>query len=238
MRYLTLGEVLRLHADVVASSGGAGGVRDLGRVQSALAQPMATFDGEELYPSVIEKAGSLGFALIQGHAFIDGNKRIGHAALYWLFAATEPSAMALQTQLAKHSALSARFARGRAESANATEGTASSARRYGRHHQPFMGRGSSVPPPRARAGRANNVSGDRSRAGSQLIAHEHSLKAKARESCMGMFVEGPSRQFDSIEAQLVSVRDGVRHQRPGDAASTIGRVDNRNPSLRRGRGRG
>jgi death-on-curing protein len=63
VRYLTLGEVLRLHADVIASSDGAAGVRDLGRVQSALAQPMATFDGVELYPSVIEKAAALGFDL-------------------------------------------------------------------------------------------------------------------------------------------------------------------------------
>jgi death-on-curing protein len=81
VRYLTLGEVLRLHADLVAASGGATGVRDLGRVQSALAQPMATFDGEELYPSIVDKAVALGFALVQGHAFIDGNKRIGHATM-------------------------------------------------------------------------------------------------------------------------------------------------------------
>jgi death-on-curing protein len=81
VRYLTLGEVLSLHSQLTASSGGSAGVRELGRVQSAIAQPMATFDGEELYPSIAEKAGALGFALIQGHPFIDGNKRIGHAAV-------------------------------------------------------------------------------------------------------------------------------------------------------------
>jgi death on curing protein len=70
-----------LHAELIASSGGSSGVRDLGRTQAALAQPMATFDGAELYPDIAEKAGALGFALIQGHPFIDGNKRIGHAAL-------------------------------------------------------------------------------------------------------------------------------------------------------------
>lgn len=80
MRYLTLGEVLTLHTDIVAASGGATGIRDLGRVQAALAQPMATFGGTDLYPSIAEKAAALGFALIQGHPFIDGNKRIGHAA--------------------------------------------------------------------------------------------------------------------------------------------------------------
>ena len=81
MRYLALSEVLRLHSDLVAETGGATGVRDLGRIRAALAQPMATFDGEELYPTIVDKAAALGFALVQGHAFIDGNKRIGHAAM-------------------------------------------------------------------------------------------------------------------------------------------------------------
>ncbi len=81
MRFLALSEVLRLHSDLVAETGGVTGVRDLGRIQAALAQPMATFDGEELYPTIVDKAAALGFALVQGHAFIDGNKRIGHAAM-------------------------------------------------------------------------------------------------------------------------------------------------------------
>src|SRR6187399_2568527 len=81
MRYLTLGEVLRLHEALIASSGGAAGLRDLGRLQSALAQPLASYGDEDLYPTVIAKAGALGFSLIQGHPFIDGNKRIGHASM-------------------------------------------------------------------------------------------------------------------------------------------------------------
>lgn len=80
-RYLTLSEVLSLHGDLLASSGGAAGIRDLGRIEAALAQPMATFDGEEFYPTIIVKAGVLGYSLIQGHPFIDGNKRIGHATM-------------------------------------------------------------------------------------------------------------------------------------------------------------
>jgi prophage maintenance system killer protein len=44
MRYLTLGEVVALHRAVVAATGGADGVRDLGGLESALAQPKATFD--------------------------------------------------------------------------------------------------------------------------------------------------------------------------------------------------
>lgn len=80
MRYLTLAEVLALHGRLVSSSGGAAGLRDLGRLQSAVAQPSATFDGQDLYPSLVDKAAALCFALVQGHPFVDGNKRIGHAS--------------------------------------------------------------------------------------------------------------------------------------------------------------
>ncbi len=81
MRYLTVGEVLSLHDRLLATTGGAAGVRDLGIVESAVAQPKATFGGADLYPSLVEKAAALGFSLVRGHAFLDGNKRIAHAAL-------------------------------------------------------------------------------------------------------------------------------------------------------------
>ena len=53
----------------------------LGLIESSLAQPKMTFDKKELFPSIFEKAGILGFSLINNHCFIDGNKRIGHAAM-------------------------------------------------------------------------------------------------------------------------------------------------------------
>ena len=81
MRYLTLSEVLLLHDRALATSGGSAGLRDLARIESAVAQPKATFDGGELYLSVAEKAATLAFSLIQGHGFVDGNKRVGHAAM-------------------------------------------------------------------------------------------------------------------------------------------------------------
>ena len=40
-----------------------------------------TFDGEELYPTLIEKAATLGFSLVMNHPFVDGNKRSGHVAM-------------------------------------------------------------------------------------------------------------------------------------------------------------
>jgi death-on-curing protein len=81
MRYLTLDEVLALHRMVIAQSGGSPGLRDPGALDSAVAQPRMTFGGENLYPTLIDKAAALGFSLVMNHAFVDGNKRIGHAAM-------------------------------------------------------------------------------------------------------------------------------------------------------------
>lgn len=80
IRYLTLNEVLVLYRRIIEQSGGAMGIQNIGALESAVAQPRQTFDGTELYPDLIEKAAALGFALIQGHPFVDGNKRVGHAA--------------------------------------------------------------------------------------------------------------------------------------------------------------
>lgn len=81
MRYLTLNEILELHGRIIAKYGGPAGIRDLGALESALAQPRMTFGGEELYPTVVEKAAALGFSIIRNHPFVDGNKRTGHAAM-------------------------------------------------------------------------------------------------------------------------------------------------------------
>ena len=81
MRYLTVNEVLTLHRLIVAQSGGAIGLRDIGALESVVAQPRMTFGGTDLYPSLEQKAAALAFSLITDHPFIDGNKRTGHAAM-------------------------------------------------------------------------------------------------------------------------------------------------------------
>ena len=81
MRYLTVNEVLEIYDRVMRQSGGAVGIRDLGLLESAVAQPRMTFGGQELYPTLVEKASALGFSLIQNHPFVDGNKRVGHAGM-------------------------------------------------------------------------------------------------------------------------------------------------------------
>jgi death-on-curing protein len=81
MRYVTLGEVVELHRRLLAATGGAPGIRDFAALESAVAQPKATFGGSDLYPSLAGKAAALCLTLVQGHPFVDGNKRIGHAAM-------------------------------------------------------------------------------------------------------------------------------------------------------------
>ena len=81
MRYLRLHEILQLYLRIIEQSGGSMGIRDLNALESAMAQPRMKFSGEDLYPSLIEKAAALAFSLIQNHPFLDGNKRIGHAAM-------------------------------------------------------------------------------------------------------------------------------------------------------------
>lgn len=81
MRYLSVEEVISLHSLVIAQSGGSSGLRDRGVLESAVAQPGATFAGQSLYPTISAKGAALAFSLIQNHAFVDGNKRVGHAAM-------------------------------------------------------------------------------------------------------------------------------------------------------------
>jgi len=81
MRFLTLAELIELHHRIIDQSGGAVGIRDLGLAESALAQPQMSFGGTELYPTLAEKAAALCFSLVMNHPFVDGNKRIGHAAM-------------------------------------------------------------------------------------------------------------------------------------------------------------
>ena len=81
MRYLTFIEALELHRRVIEQSGGAMSIRDLGLLESAIAQPRITFDSKELHPTLLDKAATLGFSIIMNHPFLDGNKRTGHAAI-------------------------------------------------------------------------------------------------------------------------------------------------------------
>jgi death on curing protein len=81
MRYLSLGEIVDLHESLLEQTGGSAGIRELAGLESALAQPRATFDGTDLHPTVVQKAAALAFSLALNHPFVDGNKRVAHAAM-------------------------------------------------------------------------------------------------------------------------------------------------------------
>lgn len=79
MVYLTAEQVLFIHYRLVTETGGEHGIRDMGLLESAVARPKATFDEQELYIDVFEKAAALMESLVNNHPFIDGNKRTGIA---------------------------------------------------------------------------------------------------------------------------------------------------------------
>lgn len=75
MKALNLEQLLEIHALVVEETGGSVGLRDLGRLESAIATQSQHVFGEELYPTIIEKAAAMVRAIIADHPFVDGNKR-------------------------------------------------------------------------------------------------------------------------------------------------------------------
>ena len=78
-------QILFLHEELIRETGGSPGLRDEALLDSALAAPFQTFDGQPLYPSLQQKAARLCYGLVKNHPFVDGNKRIGaHAMLVFL----------------------------------------------------------------------------------------------------------------------------------------------------------
>lgn len=82
----SVSEILRLHSKLISMSGGSDGVRDLGLIESAIARAQSGFGSFDLYPDVESKAAALCCGLAKNHGFIDGNKRIGTAALLLVLA--------------------------------------------------------------------------------------------------------------------------------------------------------
>ena len=78
---LSENQILEMHAALIERYGGTYGIRDKHLLESALNAPFQTFDGADLYPTVIEKTVRLAFGLVMNHPFVDGNKRIGALAL-------------------------------------------------------------------------------------------------------------------------------------------------------------
>ena len=78
-------QVVKLHSSLIEKTGGLDGVRDENLLDSTLKSPFQTFEGNDLYPEILDKAAQLCYSLIQNHPFVDGNKRIGvHLSLLFL----------------------------------------------------------------------------------------------------------------------------------------------------------
>lgn len=75
MNILSLEQVLEIHALVIEATGGSLGLRDLGRLEAAIATQTQNVFGEELYPDIITKSAALIRGMVADHPFVDGNKR-------------------------------------------------------------------------------------------------------------------------------------------------------------------
>jgi death-on-curing protein len=85
VQFLTLDDVIESHSLQIETYGGSLGVRDLGLLESALAQPEAGFGGQFLHADIFEMASAYLYHIVLNHPFIDGNKRVGlEAALIFL----------------------------------------------------------------------------------------------------------------------------------------------------------
>jgi len=75
--YLMMADVLAMHADLIERYGGTHGVRDLGLLEAALFRPQTGY-----YDDLIQQAAALWESIAQNHPFLDGNERVGFAAMH------------------------------------------------------------------------------------------------------------------------------------------------------------
>lgn len=77
MIWITVEQVIAVHAYLINETGGTAGIRDKAGLEAAIAAPLQSFDGLDLFPTILEKIARIGYGLAANHAFVDGNKRIG-----------------------------------------------------------------------------------------------------------------------------------------------------------------
>jgi len=83
--FLTLDDIIESHQNQIDTYGGSHGIRDIGLLESAIAQPEASFGGQYLHADIFEMAAAYLYHLVMNHPFVDGNKRLGlEAALIFL----------------------------------------------------------------------------------------------------------------------------------------------------------
>lgn len=75
MNWITVDELMVIHAKVIAETGGAGGIVNGGALQSAVQRPFTTFAGNPLFESLVDKVAARIHSIVSFHPFVDGNKR-------------------------------------------------------------------------------------------------------------------------------------------------------------------
>ncbi len=78
--FLTLEQVLELHRRSLEEHGGQDGIRDLGLVESAIAVPASSYDGQFLHVTLFDMAAAYAYHLAENQPFVDGNKRVAISA--------------------------------------------------------------------------------------------------------------------------------------------------------------
>ena len=82
IRFLNKEIVIAFHKDQIEQYGGKVGIRDETLLESALAQPEASFGGEYVHKDLFHMAAAYGYHICQNHPFFDGNKRTSLIAMY------------------------------------------------------------------------------------------------------------------------------------------------------------
>jgi death on curing protein len=82
---LSLEELVWMHTVALTEFGGSQGIRDRGLLESAIARPLASFGGKDLYDNPFKRAAALAESVVLNHGFVDGNKRTAmYAMAAWL----------------------------------------------------------------------------------------------------------------------------------------------------------
>jgi death on curing protein len=106
-RFLSMEDILRLHAIAIEDQGGDATLRDRSLLESAMAMPLQQFGGDFLHPDVPSMAAAYAFHICKNHPFMDGNKRAATAAMIaflsdngWAFASKHDEAESMILRLA------------------------------------------------------------------------------------------------------------------------------------------
>ncbi len=75
--FLDVEDVVELHAAQLEIYGGASGLRERALLESAVAQPQASFGGKFTHEGLFAMAAAYIFHIVSNHPFVDGNKRAG-----------------------------------------------------------------------------------------------------------------------------------------------------------------